>query len=101
VLSQILHEETITLIERREYPHDLEVRGDVHHLRRAVNTDFSASRFVHCYNTVATVMEALPQAIQMVELVRDQAEDPECLRAARHTGADSLIDYNEHGVLVR
>jgi Integrase zinc binding domain len=37
----------------------------------------------------------------MEELIRDQAKDPECLRAARHTGADSLIDYNEHGVLVR
>jgi hypothetical protein len=37
----------------------------------------------------------------MEEPIRDQAEDQECLRAAHHTGADSLIDYNEHGVLVR
>jgi hypothetical protein len=101
VLPQILHGETITLIERREYLHDLEVHGDVHHLRRGVSTEFSASRFAHCCNTVGPVTEALPQAIQMEELIRDQAEDPECLRAARRTGAYSLIDYNEHGVLVR
>jgi Integrase zinc binding domain len=99
LLPQILH--SITLIERREYPHDLEVHGYIHHLRRRVNTDFSASCFAHYGNTVATVREDFLQAIQMKELIRDQAEDPECIRAARHTGADSLINYNEHGVLVR
>ena len=31
VLPRVLDEKTVTLIERREYPHDLMGHGDVHH----------------------------------------------------------------------
>jgi hypothetical protein len=45
--------------------------------------------------------EVAPAALQLDEIIREQAKDPECQRLAALTGSDSLFDYEDSGVLVR
>jgi hypothetical protein len=44
--------------------------------------------------------EVAPVALQVDEIIR-QATDPECQQFAASAGADSLLDYEDSGVLVR
>jgi hypothetical protein len=45
--------------------------------------------------------EVAPVALQIDEIIREQATDPECQQFAASAGADSLFDYEDSSVLER
>jgi RNase H-like domain found in reverse transcriptase/Reverse transcriptase (RNA-dependent DNA polymerase)/Integrase zinc binding domain/Integrase core domain/Chromo (CHRromatin Organisation MOdifier) domain/Retroviral aspartyl protease len=75
-----------------------DVLEDASHLSKGEATDIqdTFSRF-----DASTVEEVLPQTLQLEEIIREQASDPDCKTFALSTGRDSLFDYNESGLLVR
>jgi hypothetical protein len=47
------------------------------------------------------VIEPLPAALQVEEIVREQAEDADCQRYAASAGKDSLFDFDVSGLHIR
>jgi hypothetical protein len=43
----------------------------------------------------------LPQTLQFTDIIREQAEDPDCRQYAENSGTDSIFDVNDSGILVR
>jgi transposase InsO family protein len=77
------------------------VRGDAHELGReevqGINHQVKFSRST----VIVTPTEVLPQALQLDELIREQATDPDCQEYSTHTGKESLFDHDASGLLIR
>jgi hypothetical protein len=91
---------TLVVTELASIP-DMMVRENAHHLRRGDPACFP--QHITDYMTQAAIMatEVAPVALQIDEIFREQAKDPECQQFAASAGAYSLFDYEDSGVLVR
>jgi hypothetical protein len=50
---------------------------------------------------LAVTKSVLPPALQLDEIIREQARDPTCRNPTDLCGPDNLLDFNEAGLLVR
>jgi hypothetical protein len=49
----------------------------------------------------AVTEEVLPQAVQLEEILREQAKDRTCCELSDFRGLNTVFDFNEAGLLVR
>ena len=62
------------------------------------SSDFANSSPVMAHAVTEAV---LPQALQLEEIIQEQAKDPTCRDLTDLCGPDTRLDFNEAGLLVR
>jgi Integrase zinc binding domain/Integrase core domain len=97
-------EANVTLFAELPFPTSL-ARGDARRLRRgdASSVRSSVRSMAQTLSDEVVVLSTtpIPAAVQIEELIREQAKDPEYQTYAASAGQDSLLDYNAAGILVR
>jgi hypothetical protein len=107
--TSIPNNSPVSVVQEVPYPKSL-ARRDARHLRRGEVhglEDYVPSDPQIAYPCPIPVdmdilaIEPLPVALQVEEIVREQAADAYCQRYAASAGKDSLFDFEESGLLFR